>query len=102
MTNKEIWDIALQQSAYDFSCNAEDFLSSENKIFISKPNEKARKYLSLPFECDMVSYGNNIVAQTNGILVETVEKYLAKYPIEHCKTVPLCRWAEKRSYRKRI
>ena len=88
MTNKDIWDIALQQSAYDFSCNSEDFLSSENKIFISKPNEKARKYLSLPFECDMVSYGNNIVVQTNCALVETVEKYLSKYPIEHCFETP--------------
>lgn len=88
MTNDDIRNIALKQSAYDFNCKAEDFLSTENKIFISKANERARKYLPLPFECDMVSYGNNIVAQTSERLVETVEKYLKKYPIEHCFETP--------------
>ena len=63
MTNQEILQIALQQSAYDCNCNAEDFLSNENKVVLSQKHEKARVYLLLPLECDLVSYGNNIVAQ---------------------------------------
>ena len=32
MTNKEIMQIALQQSAYDCNCNPEDFLSNKNIV----------------------------------------------------------------------
>lgn len=58
VTNQEIMQIALQQSAYDCNCSAEDFLSTKNKIVLSQKNEKARVYLTLPFECDLVSYGS--------------------------------------------
>lgn len=76
------------QSAYDFGCDAQDFMSDKNKIVISRKDDRARKYLPLPFECDMVSYGGNIVAQTSERLVETVEKYLKNYPVEHCFETP--------------
>ena len=52
MTNQEIFQIALQQSAHDCNCKAEDFLSMENKVVLSRKNEKARAYLELPFACD--------------------------------------------------
>ena len=45
MTNKEIMEIALQQSAYDCNCKAEDFLSEQNIVTVSKAHSKARKYL---------------------------------------------------------
>ena len=32
MTNKEILDIALQQSAYDCNCDAADFLSEQDVV----------------------------------------------------------------------
>ena len=35
MTNKEIWQIAMEQSANDLNCNASDFLEIENCIVIS-------------------------------------------------------------------
>lgn len=88
MTNQEILQIALQQSAYDCNCNAEDFLSTENKIVLSQKNEKARVYMPLPLECDLVSYGNNIVAQVSQRMKETVEWYINKYPVEHCFESP--------------
>ena len=40
MTNEKIWEIAYKQSAEDSNCEAEDFISSENKIVLSKKNEK--------------------------------------------------------------
>ncbi len=88
MTNQEILKIALQQSSYDCNCNPEDFLSTENKVVISRTNEKARAYLPLPFACDLVSYGNNIVAQASHGLKETVEWYIGKYDVGHCFESP--------------
>lgn len=88
MTNQEIFQIALRQSAYDCNCRAEDFLSTQNKIVLSQKNEKARAYLPLPLECDLVSYGNNIVAQVSPGMRETVAWYINKYAVEHCFESP--------------
>ena len=88
MTNEDIWRIALQQSAIDCNCRPEDFLSEKNLITESVPHEKARKYLPLPFRCDMVSYGGGIVAQIDPVLTEVVLNFLDKYPAEHCFETP--------------
>lgn len=88
MDNQTIWRIALRQSAIDCNCRPEDFLSEKNLITESVPHEKARKYLPLPFRCDMVSYGGGIVAQVDPALTEPVLHYLNKYPSEHCFETP--------------
>lgn len=88
MTNQEILRIALQQSAQDCNCQAEDFLSTANKIVLSKKNANARVYLPLPLDCGLVSYGNNIVAQVSEPLRDTVAAYIHKYPVEHCFETP--------------
>lgn len=88
MTNEEIMRIALQQSACDMNCAPEDFCRTENVITRSVKNEKARRYLPLPFECDLVSYGSNIVAQTSERLHDTVEAYINKYDVSHCFETP--------------
>ena len=88
MTNQEILQIALQQSSYDCNCNAEDLLSSENKVVLSQKKEKARVYVPLPLECDLVSYGNNIVAQVSPRMKDIVEWYIGKYAVEHCFEAP--------------
>lgn len=88
MTNEDIWNIALRQSAYDCGCLPEDFLKSANVVVPSVKNEKARVYLPLPFECDLVSYGNNIVAQVSERTADIVKKYINTYPAEHCFETP--------------
>lgn len=88
MTNEEILQIALRQSAYDLNCTPQDFLRSENVITRSVKNENARKYIPLPLECDMVSYGSNIVAQTSARLSETVRSYIERYDTGHCFETP--------------
>ena len=88
MTNKEILQIALQQSAYDCNCEIEDFLSTENKVVLSKKHEKARVYLPLPLECDLVSYGNNIVAQVSERMKDVVTEYIGKYAVARCFESP--------------
>lgn len=62
MTNHELLMTAMRQSAVDLNCDAGDFLREENRIVYSVQREGYRKYLELPFACNLVSYGNNIVA----------------------------------------
>lgn len=88
ITNKMIKQIAMQQSAYDANCEAEDFSRAENVITISKENPLARKYLKLPHVCNLISYGNNIVATISEDYREIVESYLSKYATEHCFETP--------------
>ena len=88
MTNRDIWRIAYEQSAIDCNCRPEDFCSEKNRITTSARNDKARKYLPLPFACDLVSYGSNIVAQTSPELSSLVEHFIKKYPVEHAFETP--------------
>lgn len=88
MTNQDILKTAMEQSAIDLNCSAEDFMSAENKIVISKAHKDARRYLTLPFTCNLVSYGNNIVASVSEDLRGIVEQYIGKYPVEHCFETP--------------
>ncbi len=88
MTNSEIINIAMQQSAIESNCSMEDFKKTENKVVISKKNPGARKYLELPFYCDLTSYGSNIVASVSEELADIVSDYIGKYPVEHCFETP--------------
>ncbi len=87
-TNEEILKIALRQSATDANCRAEDFLRTENVVVESSANVQARKYLSLPFDCDLISYGNNIVASVNEKYRAVVTDYIDRFPVEHCFETP--------------
>lgn len=88
MRNKDIIEIAMQQSAIDSNCSMDDFMRTDNKIVLSEKNPDARRYLKLPFHCDLTSYGNNIVASVSEELKEIVGKYIEKYPVEHCFETP--------------
>lgn len=87
-TNEMIKKIAMQQSAMDANCNAADFTSEENVIVLSKENIYARKYLKLPHVCNLISYGNNIVATISEEYRSIVESYINKYSIAHCFETP--------------
>lgn len=88
MTNEWIWQTALRQSAIDCNCSPEDFLKEESIVTRSVRNPMARKYLTLPFACDLVSYGNNIVAQTNAALEQDVLNYIQTYDTAHAFETP--------------
>lgn len=62
MTNKDILNIALEQSAVDCSCKAGDFLKDENTLVESRAQPGARRYLELPHVCNFVYYGHGVVA----------------------------------------
>ncbi len=88
MTNQIILQTALRQSAIDSGCRPEDFLKHENVTVLSAENPSARRYLQLPFDCDLVSYGNNIVASVSPELKEAVSGYINRFPAEHCFETP--------------
>lgn len=88
MTNRDVLKIALRQSAIDFGCAPEDFLQEENKLVLSKKDCRARAYLPLPLECDLVSYGSNIVAQVSPRLWDAVSGYIGRYPAARCFETP--------------
>lgn len=88
MTNERIYRIALQQSAYDCNCQPGDFLKETNVIVESVNDQRARKYLTLPFECQLVSYGSNIVASVQKDMAEMVRTYIEHYNTERCFETP--------------
>ena len=88
LTNDMIYQIAMQQSAIDANCSPEDFTRTENVITHSKEHASARKYLQLPHVCNLISYGNNIVATVSEEYEDLVKAYISKYPAEHCFETP--------------
>lgn len=88
MTNRDILNIAMEQSAIDASCDADDFVRVKNVIVESRPSEHARKYLELPLPCDLISYGTNIVASIDMRYRAIVEDYIGRFAVEHCFETP--------------
>ena len=88
MTGDEILGIALEQSAIDSGCRPSDFLSPAGCVVVSRANPRARRYLELPFDCDLTCYGNGIVASVAEPLVEPVRGYIERFPAVHCFETP--------------
>ena len=88
MDNKKIYETAKNQSAIDLNCNKDDFDRDHNVIVVSRCSHAARKYLELPFVCNLVSYGNNIVASIDLKYEDIVRNYIDKYKAEHCFETP--------------
>lgn len=87
-TNQQILDIAMTQSAIDASCGKEDFTFDKNIVVISKEDPRARRYLELPFECNLISYGSNIVASVSEEIKPIAEDYINRFPVYHCFETP--------------
>ena len=88
MTNQDILKIAIAQSAVDLCAEPSDFEKSENVVVTSRENNGARRYLKLPFFCQLVSYGSGVVASVSPEFREIAENYINKYPVEHLFETP--------------
>lgn len=96
MTNKEILQIAMEQSAIDINCNADDFWQNENIIVKSGVGPMARKYYKEPITANLVSYGNNIVASVKDEYREIASEYMNKFEFYHCFETPNMHWLDER------
>ncbi len=88
MNNSKIISVAMAQSATDLGCASEDFKKSQNIIVESTVSPDARRYLNLPFICDLVSYGNNVVASVDMKYKDIVKSYINRFAPEHCFETP--------------
>lgn len=96
MTNRDILQIAMKQSAEDIGCSAGDFLADENKVVPFKLGANAKKYYIMPIGCNFISYGNNIVAATTAEIAGIVKEYVDKFSFYHCFESPNMRWLNER------
>ena len=87
-TKQDILRIAMAQSAIDANCAPEDFTRTENVVTASAANPDARRYLTLPFDCELISYGNNIVASVGEDCRAAVEEYIGRFPAFRCFETP--------------
>lgn len=92
MTNQEMLRIAMKQSSEDIGCKADDFLLSDNVTVPFHLGNNARKYLKEPITCNLVSYGNNVVAAVTDEVAEIVSKYIDRYEFYHCFETPNMQW----------
>ena len=88
MTNQEILKIAMAQSAVDLCADPADFEKSENVVVLSTVSAGARRYLHLPFTCQIVSYGNNAVASVSPECRALTEEYISTYELYHLFETP--------------
>ena len=96
MTNQEMLWIAMNQSAEDMGCQPEDFLK-ENQVMVPfRLGEHARKYLKEPITCNLVTYGNNVVAAATGEVADLVSEYISRYEFYHCFETPNMHWLNDR------
>lgn len=96
MTNREIIEIAMRQSAEDMGCREEDFLADRNIIRPLKLGKNVRKYLKEPITCNLISYGNNIVAASIPETLDLVSEYTEKFEFYHCFETPNMHWLNER------
>ena len=81
MTNREMMEIAMRQSAEDMGCHVEDFKADKNVVVPINLGKKARKYLKEPITCNLVSYGNNIMAASIPETMDLVSAYVDKFEL---------------------
>ncbi len=79
VTKQSLLETAADQSAIDCGCSAKDFFRSENVFVSSRVTAGARVYLKQPLACNLVSYGQNVVACVREDLREGVRKYLSAH-----------------------
>ncbi len=80
MNNKDILEVALQQSATDYSIKATDLLQGDYTIYSPRDiTSDARNYLKNKPFCNFIYYGQSLVAVVDEEIQEFVEKYLSKY-----------------------
>ena len=92
MTERDMLRIAMEQSAEDMGCAAEDFLAEENVLVPYRMGEGARRYLKAPITCSMATYGSNVVAAVAEDLSDLVAEYLGRYTFYQCFEVPAIHW----------
>ena len=78
LTKEEIYKIAIKQSARELGCTSRQL--QKGGIFSSVDHPKARAYLRLPFDFQMVSYGEGLTLSVREDLRSVAEEFHKEYP----------------------
>lgn len=87
-TDEAMLSTAMAQSALELGCCAADFSRQEPVLVSAVAHPQARRYLQLPFACNLVYYGGSVVASVSQALREPVADYLRRFPAVHCFETP--------------
>lgn len=96
MHTEEILRIAMEQSAEDINCQAEDFMKKQNVVVPFRLGKNARKYLEEPIIANFVSYGNNVVASAAEDVQKLAAEYIGRYTFYHLFETPNMHWLSDR------
>lgn len=96
MTNKEIYEIAVSQSAIDMNCRAEDFFCGTAVVVPSVLNERAKKYYTEPLPLRFCSYGSTIVMSVKDEFRKIAEEYAGMFEPYRCFEMPGLRVLDER------
>jgi len=88
ITNKDIRQIAMEQSAVDLSCSVEDFMQPKNTVVISKMNQGRKKYFKELHFCQFVCYGKSLVASVDEQMQDCVNSYVGDHLGFRCFEMP--------------
>ncbi len=88
MINKDIWTIAMKQSAIDLNCSVNDFLNKGNTVVISKLNEGRKKCYKKPLFCGLAYYGDGLVASVDERIKDFMDNFLSKHSEYRCFDTP--------------
>ncbi len=88
MTQQDIFFTAVTQSAFELNCFPQDLVSGQKVVVESAAHPAARAYLTLPFACNIVSYGGGAVASCAPEVRAAAAEYLQAYPTEHLFETP--------------
>ncbi len=88
LDNKKIREIAMARSALDIGCLPEDFLKTEPVVVDAHIGEGAHVYYKEPVTCNLVSYGNNVVASVKPEFREMIEEYVRSTEFFHLYSTP--------------
>ena len=92
MTTRDMLQIAMDQSAEDIGCSADDFLVNRSIAVPFRLGSKAKKYYKLPIGCSFISYGNNAVAASSDELFGIVKEYVRRFDVCDCFETPNMYW----------
>lgn len=80
MNNEGMRRVAMEQSAIDFNCSVDYFLSNKDRVVISKLNKGSKKCYKKRLFCGLAYYGEGVVATVDESIKDFMEKFLNKYP----------------------
>ncbi len=72
------------QSAIDQNCHYRDFLKQENTVVISRIQNGHKNTITEPHFCQLVCYGNALVASVDPEIETYIDSFVKKYPGFRC------------------